>query len=39
MQELIKEMHRHLAKIYEGGGKKAAAKQKEKGKMLARERV
>jgi acetyl-CoA carboxylase carboxyltransferase component len=39
MQELIKEMHQHLSKIYEGGGKKAAAKQKEKGKMLARERV
>lgn len=28
-----------LAKIYEGGGPKAAAKQKEKGKMLCRERV
>jgi len=28
-----------LKKIYEGGGEKAAAKQKEKGKMLARERV
>ena len=39
MQELIKEMHQHLSKIYEGGGKKAAAKQREKGKMLARERV
>ena len=32
-------MHERLLKIYEGGGKKAAAKQKEKGKMLARERV
>ena len=39
MQELLKEMHERLLKIYEGGGKKAAAKQKEKGKMLARERV
>ncbi|MEY4542848.1 MAG: hypothetical protein RL411_925 [Bacteroidota bacterium] len=28
-----------LEKIYEGGGEKAAAKQKEKGKMLCRERV
>jgi 3-methylcrotonyl-CoA carboxylase beta subunit len=28
-----------LKKIYLGGGEKAAAKQKEKGKMLARERV
>lgn len=29
----------HLEKIYQGGGEKAAAKQKEKGKLLARERV
>ena len=28
-----------LNKIYEGGGKKNAAKQKEKNKMLARERI
>ncbi len=28
-----------LSKVYEGGGKKNADKQKEKGKMLARERV
>lgn len=28
-----------LRKIYEGGGKKAAEKQKEKGKLLARERI
>lgn len=28
-----------LKKIYAGGGEKAAAKQKEKGKMLARERI
>ncbi len=28
-----------LKKIYQGGGEKAAAKQREKGKMLARERI
>ena len=39
MQELVNELNTRLEKIYEGGGKKAAAKQKEKGKMLARERV
>jgi 3-methylcrotonyl-CoA carboxylase beta subunit len=39
MQHLIDELNTRLEKIYEGGGKKAAAKQKEKGKMLARERV
>lgn len=39
MQQLIEELETRLEKIYEGGGKKAAAKQKEKGKMLARERV
>jgi 3-methylcrotonyl-CoA carboxylase beta subunit len=39
MQPLITELNTRLEKIYEGGGKKAAAKQKEKGKMLARERV
>lgn len=39
MQNLIVELNERLEKIYEGGGKKAAAKQKEKGKMLARERV
>jgi 3-methylcrotonyl-CoA carboxylase beta subunit len=39
MQELIDEMNQRLVKIYKGGGDKAAAKQKEKGKMLARERV
>ena len=33
------ELHTKLKKIYAGGGEKAAAKQKEKGKMLARERV
>ncbi|MES2725480.1 MAG: carboxyl transferase domain-containing protein [Bacteroidota bacterium] len=39
MQNLIVQLNERLEKIYEGGGKKAAAKQKEKGKMLARERV
>lgn len=39
MQHLVTELNTRLEKIYEGGGKKAAAKQKEKGKMLARERV
>ena len=39
MQELTTELEKRLEKIYEGGGKKSAAKQKEKGKMLARERV
>lgn len=39
MQQLITELSTRLEKIYEGGGKKAAAKQKEKGKMLARERI
>jgi 3-methylcrotonyl-CoA carboxylase beta subunit len=39
MQHLITELNTRLEKIYEGGGKKSAAKQKEKGKMLARERV
>lgn len=39
MQELVTELTTRLEKIAEGGGAKAAAKQKEKGKMLARERV
>ncbi len=39
MKLLVGELRHKLGKIYEGGGKKAAAKQKEKGKMLARERV
>ena len=39
MENLLVELNQRLEKIYEGGGKKAAAKQKEKGKMLARERV
>lgn len=36
---LIANLNHRLAKIYEGGGKKSAAKQKEKNKLLARERV
>jgi acetyl-CoA carboxylase carboxyltransferase component len=39
MQELIKEMNTRLVRIYKGGGERSATKQKEKGKMLARERV
>ncbi|MCE2739845.1 MAG: acyl-CoA carboxylase subunit beta, partial [Sphingobacteriales bacterium] len=39
MNNLTTQLHDRLAKIYTGGGAKAAAKQKEKGKMLARERV
>jgi 3-methylcrotonyl-CoA carboxylase beta subunit len=39
MEQLIARMEEQLKKIYKGGGDKAAAKQKEKGKMLARERV
>jgi len=35
----VYELNTRLKKVYAGGGEKAAAKQKEKGKMLARERV
>lgn len=35
----VSELRRRLKKVYEGGGSKAAQKQKDKGKMLARERV
>jgi len=38
-KQLVYELRTRLKKIYLGGGEKAAAKQKEKGKMLARERV
>jgi 3-methylcrotonyl-CoA carboxylase beta subunit len=38
-KELLNVVKQKLAKIAEGGGAKSAAKQKEKGKMLARERV
>ncbi len=39
MNEILNDLHAKLAQQYKGGGDKAAAKQKEKGKMLARERV
>jgi 3-methylcrotonyl-CoA carboxylase beta subunit len=38
-KSLVSNLQLKLQKIYEGGGKKSAAKQHEKGKMLARERV
>lgn len=38
-KQLLYEVKTRLKKIYAGGGEKAAAKQKEKGKMLARERI
>lgn len=38
-RQLVYELNTRLNKVYKGGGEKAAAKQKEKGKMLARERV
>ncbi|MBC7398531.1 MAG: acyl-CoA carboxylase subunit beta, partial [Mucilaginibacter sp.] len=38
-KQLAFDVTTRLKKIYLGGGEKAAAKQKEKGKMLARERV
>ncbi|MBD1387291.1 acyl-CoA carboxylase subunit beta [Mucilaginibacter rigui] len=38
-KQLVYEFNTRLKKIHLGGGEKAAAKQKEKGKMLARERV
>ncbi len=38
-KQLVYEVTTKLKKIYLGGGEKSAAKQKEKGKMLARERV
>ncbi len=37
--QLVSELKNRLKKVYAGGGEKAAGKQKEKGKMLARERV
>lgn len=36
---LVDELRHKLKKVFAGGGEKAAAKQKEKGKMLARERI
>ena len=38
-KQLVYELNTRLKKVYLGGGEKAAAKQKEKGKLLARERV
>ncbi|SHM11398.1 acyl-CoA carboxylase subunit beta [Mucilaginibacter sp. OK098] len=38
-KQLVYELKTRLKKVHLGGGEKAAAKQKEKGKMLARERV
>jgi len=38
-KQSVYELKTKLKKIYQGGGAKSAAKQKEKGKMLARERV
>ena len=39
MKQLLSDMRLKLEKIYEGGGKKAIAKQKEKNKLTARERI
>ena len=39
MQALVEKTNKHLEKIFEGGGKKAIAKQKEKNKLTARERI
>jgi 3-methylcrotonyl-CoA carboxylase beta subunit len=39
MKDLVEKMQKELEKIYEGGGKKAVAKQKEKKKLTARERI
>lgn len=38
-KQAIYDLTIRLKKVYEGGGPKAVAKQKEKGKMLARERI
>jgi acetyl-CoA carboxylase carboxyltransferase component len=39
MQDLLLKLNERLEKIYLGGGKKSIAKQKEKGKLTARERI
>ncbi|MFN2457814.1 MAG: acyl-CoA carboxylase subunit beta [Chitinophagaceae bacterium] len=39
MRILVDEMQKHLQNIFAGGGKKAIAKQKEKNKLIARERI
>lgn len=38
-KQLVSQLKTRLKKVYAGGGEKAAAKQKEKGKLLARERI
>ncbi len=39
METLLEKRQQRLTRIFEGGGKKAIAKQKEKGKLTARERI
>jgi acetyl-CoA carboxylase carboxyltransferase component len=39
IKTLVEKTNQHLQKIYEGGGKKAIAKQKERNKLTARERI
>lgn len=39
IKSLVEKTKQHLQKIYEGGGKKAIAKQKERNKLTARERI
>lgn len=39
MDALVDDLNKRLQKVFEGGGKKAQAKQKEKGKLTARERI
>ena len=39
MEVLVHDLSKRLQKVFEGGGKKAQAKQKEKGKLTPRERI
>lgn len=39
LRSLVEKTNQYLQKIYEGGGKKAIAKQKERNKLTARERI
>jgi acetyl-CoA carboxylase carboxyltransferase component len=39
LKQSLSEMRRRLEKIYEGGGKKAIEKQREKNKLSPRERI
>lgn len=39
LKNLVEKTNKHLEKIHEGGGPKAIAKQKEKGKLTPRERI